>query len=541
MKRLFNRKKGTYMLLIILIINAPQFSSFARELYRELIKNIEFIAATAVNKYDWNDPASKFMILENVNGDLTSNEIKGLKQYALNAWLPTHNDFNYYFRKRMNSYMIEWLYKTDKDIDLLNRAITIARRAVAYRNDNICNVNDLYTCYQISYDRSIAPVWPNYKELEIYEDGTHGLAPGASGFAGLPMITIPVRMIAENSNIWSLEFEGKSYRDIANELAGEAQKTIDYTYDVFVGDDHLIRYPSTMQRTEWHGNVYIYNRVFPVMSGAIPLLESYEIFETHQDKIEEIDRVNQAMIDYLIDDMTFFQVNGKECVRYPYSDEAQEKNPDQAEDFTHGSFDSRDFQLFYKSGRYDFDERYVNAMANTLVEVLDNGDGTFKERLNGSGNVTKGTPISYDGYVWYASYRPEVYKIIVNHILEKNIAKKGDTYDAYCLFEILKLKEHRGNNPILSIIEKLSSEVKIYPNPAYESFELLYDSPSFQKLNLQLYDTSGLVLMDRYEAVKKGKNQLRVGLDQNIENGMYILKVSTINDKNILRKLVIKR
>lgn len=426
----------------MLILTGMCYSSVhARTKNKHLIRNIKFIESTEVNKYNWDDPATNYLVLDKIQGELTKNELYGLKQYALNAWLPTHNSMNYYFRKRSNSYMLEWLYKKDKDIALLNRAILIAQRAIAFRNDNIEQVDDRYTSYKISFDRSIAPLWPNYKELEIYEDGTHGLAPGASAFAGVPMITVPVRMIAENKALWNKVYQGKTYKEIGLELAKEAQKTIDYTYDIFVDDDNLIRYPETMQRSEWHNNVFIYNRVFPVLTGAIPLAEAYELFDIHPGKVKEIDNVNQAMLNFLFDDITFFTSNGKECMTYPYSDEAHEKNPDQSEDFTHGSFDSRDFQLFFKSERYNFSQRYVDAMANTLVEVLDKGDGKFAGRLNGEGEVSKGTPINYDGFIWYATWRPEVYKIIVEHILKNNIARQEGKYDAYCLFEILKLKE----------------------------------------------------------------------------------------------------
>ncbi|MFC1764360.1 hypothetical protein ACFL6U_20085 [Planctomycetota bacterium] len=245
------------------------------------------------------------------------------------------------------------------------------------------------------------------------------------------------------------------------ELAEEAQRTLDYTYEVFVGGDQLIRYPKSMQRFEWHGNVYIYNRVFPVMSGAIVLAEAYELFKVHTDRVAKIDIVNQAMIDFLIGDMTFRTVNGKECVTYPYSDEAQEKNPDQSEDFTHGSFDSRDFQRFYQSDRYGFGEKYVKAMANTLVDVLDKRNGEFAERLNGNGKIKKGTPTSYDGYIWYASFRPVIYDIVVDFILKKNIAFKDGRYDAYCLFEILKLKEARGRKPKLIYSNTFENEASL--------------------------------------------------------------------------------
>ncbi|VGO18184.1 hypothetical protein [Pontiella sulfatireligans] len=128
----------------------------ARSANQKLIRNVEYIQATEVDKYNWDDPSSDYLVLESVKGALTEREVEGLTQYALNAWLPTHNSMNYYFRKRSNSYMLEWLYRKDKDIALLNRAIEIARRTVAYRNDNIDQIDDRFTCYQISYDRSVA-------------------------------------------------------------------------------------------------------------------------------------------------------------------------------------------------------------------------------------------------------------------------------------------------------------------------------------------------------------------------------------------------
>lgn len=41
-------------------------------------------------------------------------------------------------------------------------------------------------------------------------------------------------------------------------------------------------------------------------------------------------------------------------MKYPYSEVMIQNTPGKYEDFTHGAFDSRDFQLFYLSDRYDF-------------------------------------------------------------------------------------------------------------------------------------------------------------------------------------------
>ncbi|MCG8580181.1 MAG: hypothetical protein MI866_09705 [Bacteroidales bacterium] len=392
--------------------------------------------STAVDKYDWNEPAAKHLVLDDTK-HLTDNELNGLKSYLLDYQLPTHNHMNYYFRKRMNSYMMEWVYQKDGDRRLLDKAIEVAQRAIAYRNDN-------FGQYPISYSQTIAPLWPNYKEAEICNDGSIALVPGASAFAGLPSITVPIRMIADHPELWQKEYNGKSYYDTALHLIDEALKTIDYTYEVFVGDDDLIRYPGTLLRKEWHGKVFIYNRVFPVLSGSIPLIEALEVMQIKAGKVMEMDKVNQAMLNYLMADMTRFGANNQ-YLKYPYSQAAQEKNPDkeQVEDFTHGSFDSRDFQLFFISQRYGFGEEIIKAMANTLVDKVAVGDGTFSGRMDGSAKPRKyGTPISYDGFIWYATYRPEVYDVIIRHIIDNKIAVKDGVWDAYCLYELLKLKDN---------------------------------------------------------------------------------------------------
>ncbi|TKG89383.1 hypothetical protein EYV94_25495 [Puteibacter caeruleilacunae] len=395
--------------------------------------------ATAVNKYDWEEPAAKHLVLEDAKGKLTEKELNGLEKYLLGYELPRHNHMNYYFRKRMNSYMMEWVYEQTNNIKLVDRAIEVARRAIHYRNDN-------FGKYKISYDRSVAPLWPNFKEVEVYEDGTTGLVPGAATFAGLPTISVAVRMIASHQDLWNKSYQGVSYKEIAMGLIDEALKTIDYTYDVFVGEDNLIRYPNTLLRKEWHGRVYIFNRVFPVISGSIPLVEAMEKFGIREDKVKEIDAVNQAMIDYLKSEMVFYGNERKQCLRYPYSQALKEKaalkGAVQVEDFTHGSFDSRDFQLFYKSGRYNFGENIIKAMANTLADLVVKGDGKFAGTMSGKGKAKSfGTPISFDGFIWYAQYRPELYDSLINHILDNGVAKKNGVYDVYCLYEILKMKE----------------------------------------------------------------------------------------------------
>ena len=401
----------------------------------ELHPLVKFKATTS-DKKDWDSKAAKNLVLEENYGPISLNELKGFEKYLLDFKLPKHNHLNYYFRKRMNSYMLEWLFAKNKNEALLNKSIEFAQRAIDYRNDN-------FGKYKVSFDRSIAPIWPNYKEVEVYENGETGLVPGASVFSGLAPITVAIRIIANNPALWDKKFNGVTYKEIATKFIKEAFKTIDYSYKVFVRDeDNLLKYPTTLLRKEWHNKLFIYNRVFPLLTGSIPLVEALEKFNLYPEKIKEIDKVNQAMINRLKKDITFYNVNGKECMKYPYSEVMKEKKPDKNEDFTHGAFDSRDFQLFYLSNRYGYSKRYVDAMANTLVEVVYKKDKGFTYDIAGNGKIRKKhSLISYIGYIWYATYREEVKDVIIKHVLDNKIVFKNDRYDSYFIYEMLKLKE----------------------------------------------------------------------------------------------------
>ena len=501
-------------ILLSLILVHLVWSVFSQELI-DLTKvdPYEYYEKTAVDKYDWDDPAASHLVLESLKGAITQNELNGLKNYLIEYRLPTHNFINYYFRKRINSYMMEWVYHRTSDIKLLNKAIQVAEKAIEYRNDN-------FGKHHISYDRSVAPVWPNFKDTEEYSDGTVGLVPGAGAFAGLPVITVPVRMIAQHPDLWELTYEGKSYKNIALGLIEEAFKTIDYTYEVFVGNDNLFRYPMDMLREDWQGRVVIYNRIFPMISGTFPLIDALEKFDMQKQKRDKMEQVNLAKLEYLTNDMTFYGTETTPYLKYPYSQASSEKNPGKMEDFTHGSLDSRDFQHFFNYGEYGFDTRYVKAMANTLADIVAQGDGTFSDFIDGKGKIEEYTsPISYDGYIWYARYRPELYDLIIQHIIDSGIAYKKGVWDAFCLFEILKLKEDivlKTDNRELNMPKK---KVWVSNNNIYFNWGRVG--------KVKIFDLYGRCLEQNSEV----ENSLSVS---HFKPGIYIVKTYGLTKKIVL-------
>ena len=297
-------------------------------------------------------------------------------------------------------------------------------------------------------------------------------------------MTVPVRIIAHAPELWDVARPGTNttYWDAAHTLAEEAWSTISYSYAVFRGDDDVLRYPHCLQREEWRGQIMIFNRIFPLITGSIPLAEAYERLGLHPGRVRAMDDVNAAMVNTWQHFARRYKKVGsaKTYVTYPYlantvlgwkegdgdvagdgtSDRTAdgtadsiadntagstadntaggtangttgstagstadstadntaggtgrggkslqrerrprveeaattftvedadddmpewgkdtERTPDgddmfHFEDFAHGSFDSRDFQLLYESKRYNFTERDVVQMADTVADVM---------------------------------------------------------------------------------------------------------------------------------------------------------------------------
>lgn len=386
-------------------------------------------------KYDWDFPPAKNLVLDSVQGALTAREIQGVENYLLEYIMPENGWMNYYFRRRYVAYMYEWAFEKTGNVRLVEKAVDFANTALDSRNDR-------YGEYELSYG-GVGPIWPNYKEVQFRDDGTMELVPGAGAFGGLACMTVPVRLIANHPEIWEKTYNAKTFRQIADELAEASWETIDYCNSVFRGEDNVLRYPDYLMRKEWRGEVLIYNRVFPLLTGAIPLAEAYEKLGLHPERVETIDAVNGAMIDYWQSTVTRRQEeDGKTYINYPYSAMRLAYDPDSSEDVGHGSFDSRDFQLFYQSGRYNFTETDARGMADTIADVVSLGDGTFTARLIGDPKkVEKNyTYLSgLEGYIWYARYRPKLYGEVVQYILDTILAGKNP--DSRVYWEIYKLKE----------------------------------------------------------------------------------------------------
>lgn len=390
--------------------------------------------ASKVDDTDRHNPAIRHLVLNGTAGPVSEEEVQGIEKYLLEYPLPTHNHNNYYFRRRYISYMLEWAYEKTGNIELVKKAVDIAHSALKYRNDN-------YGQYTLSYG-GVGPLWPNFKEVEFYDNGSTGVVPGAGVWAAIPTLAVPANMIARNPELWDQPFSAdQTYRDVALGLIEATLESVDYTYDRFKREDNLLKYPESLLREEWRGEVVIINRILPLISGTIPLVEAMEAFAIKREKVDEIDTVNKAMIAYFKSSSTVYSRKDRNYVNFPYSTMRLKTNPDSSEDVHHLGYDSRDFQHLFRSGRYDFTQTDVKLLANTLADIVIEGRGNFNYRLNGTGQTIKNYDrmAVLDALIWYAEFRPDLHEQIVDYALEKQ--NEEGYMDSNVVWEILKYRE----------------------------------------------------------------------------------------------------
>ncbi len=453
-----------------LLLGAAKKSGYTIESLEVTASSIEYASAPEIHpffahkpavlyKYEGAVPSARHLVLDSIRGPLTQGsihrmkhyrrwlsgrsrergEIDGMEHYLLEFPTPTHNYRNYHFRRRFMPYLYEWTYYRTGNRALIDKLIDDSRSVLAHRNDR-------FGQYRLIY-RDAGPLWPHFRGLIREHDGSMTMWAGSASISAFTWLTVTARVISDNPELWERHYGERTYREIAEEMIAAALESVDYYYEQFLDEtDNLLKYSDAFPRTEWHGNLLIWNRCLPFVSGTIPLAEALENFEQQPERVLQMDRVNRAMIDrFFSHNVIYYEKDNTIYMRYPYSEFAQKRNKNHIEDLAHGSFDSRDFQRIYRSGRYEFEEKFIRAFADTYADLVCVEPGTYTARLDGNRNKLK---INYDylsgmvGTIWYAEWRPDLYEKHIDHLINNRLAGQPD---AYTYWELFKLKETNEN------------------------------------------------------------------------------------------------
>lgn len=378
---------------------------------------------------------SHLLLLKSTTDPVSQEEIKALENYLFAYPLPRANIQNYHFRRMYVPAMLEWVFERTKNPALVEHAIRMAYSTAAHRNDRFGaeNLNG----------QGPLPLWPHYRGSK-WEDGKLIVPTSIADTSAISWLTVPARIIARHPELWDKTLDGATYKQIALDLIREAFKTTDWVMKDFRDPaTNLLKSPDYWV-SEPKGEVPQWNRVFPFMTGTIPLIEALEAFHIEPQRAAMLDKVNGAMIDFFWTNVRRTETDGHVLYLYPYGVARLKDSADQVEDFGHGSFDGRCLEVFYESGRYHFTKEQVQNLADTVAFCC-RGPGSFTKRLNGSGLEKPNYDYiaGMEGHIWYAAYRKEIKTCLVDYLFAR---LNPDKLDSCPVWEILKLRE-QANPP----------------------------------------------------------------------------------------------
>ncbi|MCF6356896.1 MAG: T9SS type A sorting domain-containing protein [Draconibacterium sp.] len=80
-------------------------------------------------------------------------------------------------------------------------------------------------------------------------------------------------------------------------------------------------------------------------------------------------------------------------------------------------------------------------------------------------------------------------------------------------------------------------ELKIYPNPC-KGDKVTIDFNTHQIVEIQLTNITGKLVFSKKFSFAENKKQIQLN---DIPNGMYLLKVKSVNNKTVVKKFIISR
>ncbi len=378
----------------------------------------------------------KALKLDSINGKITKNELEGLEQALLVYPKPTTNVGNSQFRRNYVPHTFEWLYQKNKNIELLNKLIDYGRSVYNNRNDNLpkdkrykLTVSSLG--YKMEKKDPYAKCWPHYQGATTTENYEIKINSGCASFSSISWLTVPVRIIANNKELWKKKYQGKTYKQIAVEFMGYSESTINYFYNTFLDKStYTLKYPKGDPRA---GEYLIFNRYLPFSANTVALAEAYETLKIKPNYVSLIDKVNGNMLNVI---WKFSRKEGSKYLYYPYSSARKTGS----EDFGHGSFDGRGFMILFKSGRYNFPLDTVKRIGNTFNDKYIKAPGEVykwpNHRLKKNYNYIPGM----EGMIWYGTWNKDIQKNITEYLINKL-----KVVDTRIYWEIFKVKENYYN------------------------------------------------------------------------------------------------
>ncbi len=252
------------------------------------------------------------------------------------------------------------------------------------------------------------------------------------------------RLILQDKSLWSeKQPDGSTYLERAKKYVRECDKTIDtYLLPHFVDPQtHLYRSPTDPlfarlgdRAAKSMGNAVPWNQQMMLNNGFQRLSECHDLLGDDPNRVKQYDTIVKASCDAFLASLVHYDINGHDCVKWSYA--ADDKTLHYMEDAAHGGYDLLIFRC-YRSGRYGIKKESLIPLANTVMYVMNKGDGKYATRVDG---VSKGNPATSlrATYLRVCEFVPDLWPAASKAALKR---AKGDPL---LTAEILTMKYYRN-------------------------------------------------------------------------------------------------
>jgi hypothetical protein len=327
-------------------------------------------------------PCRAELLIEGFDGPVTANEIAAFKEHMRGFTFRGDNNHNnfVYGNGGDAAESLGDMYEITGDRDLLDQLVAVADKMLAGRNDPEKGV--------MIWTGKRDPVWPNdiTQQKELY-------GPTTEQGDVLAHIALAAEFILKNKSLWNEKLpDGQTYLERAKLFVRECDKTVDEFILLWLVDDktNLYHFPNSdlyarlgEREARGLGKPVPWNQQMMLNGGFQRLAECHDLMSDDPKRVARYDAIVKASCDAFFADMTQYDVNGHDCVKWSYVTEG--KTLHHVEDAAHGGYDMLILRA-YRSGRYGITREQIQPIANTVLYVMHKDDGTFAAKIDGSGN-----------------------------------------------------------------------------------------------------------------------------------------------------------
>lgn len=361
------------------------------------------------------EPAAPQLLVETLDGPVTTNELAAAKVFALSRPLPDGNHGNniVYGRAHQDDDLLAVMYEITGDRDYLNRLIEFSDAILACRNNT--NTGDLFWTgkREPTWSSGVAQAGSTNYQVTHVESG-----------AILELLARCSQLIIAHKELWNDPVPvpdplhlGRTYLDRARGYIRECNRTIDafiLPWSVQKTNGLLRLYfadSPLLKRMEGRtgdaaGKPIPWNQQFMLVRGLVGLADAMQKLGDDTNRVALYDHISKDSIDWFVSELHSVTVSNE--VAYTWSYAPGDTGLHYIENTPHGSSDVEGMYVCYQSGRFRISPSTMRGFGNTALYLV-RKDGAFAKNVDGSG----GDHGLSTAWLCLAEFRPELYPLIV--------------------------------------------------------------------------------------------------------------------------------